>query len=117
MEYEKAIRVLKEIGWAAVAVDGFIPPAAFMEFQAYNVLVIASDIRQLDHIEAYLDRESGEIVFVTEDDHVALEAKDDDLIPEWQRETLPKIAWPARVQRVEAIAVTAANKVDRLGGA
>ncbi len=44
-------RILKEIGWAAVAVDGFIPPAAFMEFQAYNVLVIASDIRQLDHIE------------------------------------------------------------------
>ncbi len=44
-------RILKEIGWAAVAVDGFIPPSAFMEFQAYNVLVIASDIRQIDHIE------------------------------------------------------------------
>lgn len=44
-------RILEEIGWAAVAVDGFIPPAAFMEFQAYNVLVIASDIRQLEHIE------------------------------------------------------------------
>lgn len=44
-------RILKEIGWAAVAVDGFIPPSAFMEFQAYNVLVIASDIRQLKNIE------------------------------------------------------------------
>lgn len=44
-------RILKEIGWAAVAVDGFIPPSAFMEFQAYNVLVIAGDIRQLEHIE------------------------------------------------------------------
>ncbi|MGL1886487.1 MAG: aromatic amino acid hydroxylase [Reichenbachiella sp.] len=44
-------RILKKIGWAAVAVDGFIPPAAFMDFQAYNVLVIASDIRQLEHIE------------------------------------------------------------------
>lgn len=44
-------RILKDIGWAAVAVDGFIPPNAFMEFQAYNVLVIASDIRQLEHIE------------------------------------------------------------------
>lgn len=44
-------RILKDIGWAAVAVDGFIPPAAFMEFQAYNVLVIASEIRQLQHIE------------------------------------------------------------------
>ena len=44
-------RILKDIGWAAVAVDGFIPPNAFMEFQAYNVLVIASDIRQLEHIQ------------------------------------------------------------------
>ncbi len=44
-------RILEEIGWAAVAVDGFIPPAAFMEFQAYNVLVIASDIRQLENIK------------------------------------------------------------------
>lgn len=44
-------RILKEIGWAAVAVDGFIPPNAFMEFQAYHVLVIASDIRQLENIE------------------------------------------------------------------
>lgn len=44
-------RILEEIGWAAVAVDGFIPPSAFMEFQAYNVLVIASDIRQLENIE------------------------------------------------------------------
>ena len=44
-------RILKEIGWAAVAVDGFIPPNAFMEFQAYKILVIASDIRQLENIE------------------------------------------------------------------
>ncbi|WP_258103171.1 aromatic amino acid hydroxylase [Marinoscillum sp. MHG1-6] len=44
-------RILKKIGWAAIAVDGFIPPAAFMDFQAYNVLVIASDIRQMEHIE------------------------------------------------------------------
>ncbi|MCD8410269.1 aromatic amino acid hydroxylase [Tenacibaculum finnmarkense] len=44
-------RILKEIGWSAVSVDGFIPPNAFMEFQAYNVLVIASDIRTINHIE------------------------------------------------------------------
>lgn len=44
-------RILKAIGWAAVAVDGFIPPNAFMEFQAYKVLVIASDIRQLQNIQ------------------------------------------------------------------
>jgi phenylalanine-4-hydroxylase len=42
---------LAEIKWGAVTVDGFIPPAAFMEFQAYRVLVIAADIRQLEHIE------------------------------------------------------------------
>ncbi|MFA8299679.1 MAG: aromatic amino acid hydroxylase [Hyphomicrobiales bacterium] len=44
-------RILKKIGWAAVAVDGFIPPSAFMEFQAHNVLVIAADIRPIDQIE------------------------------------------------------------------
>jgi len=44
-------RILKDIGWAAVSVDGFIPPNAFMEFQAYNVLVIASDMRTINHIE------------------------------------------------------------------
>ena len=43
--------IMGEIGWGAVCVDGFIPPAAFMEFQAYKVLVIAADIRQLEHIE------------------------------------------------------------------
>ncbi|MBA2241824.1 MAG: aromatic amino acid hydroxylase [Chthoniobacterales bacterium] len=43
--------ILGRIGWGAVAVDGFIPPAAFMEFQAYKVLVIACDMRQMHHIE------------------------------------------------------------------
>jgi phenylalanine-4-hydroxylase len=42
---------LGKIGWGAVTVDGFIPPAAFMEYQAYRVLVIAADIRTLKHIE------------------------------------------------------------------
>ena len=44
-------RILKGIGWAAVAVDGFIPPGAFMEFTKYNVLVIAADIRTIEQIE------------------------------------------------------------------
>jgi phenylalanine-4-hydroxylase len=43
--------ILKTIGWGAVTVDGFIPPAAFMEFQANNVLVIAADIRPIDQVE------------------------------------------------------------------
>ena len=50
-EMEGMNRILKEIGWAAVAVDGFIPPNAFMEFQSYNVLVISSEIRTIDHIK------------------------------------------------------------------
>ena len=43
--------ILGKIGWAACTVDGFIHPQAFMEFQEYNVLVIAADIRQINHIE------------------------------------------------------------------
>src|SRR5256714_839781 len=43
--------ILAKIGWGAVAVDGFILPAVFMEFQAYKVLVIACDMRQIHHIE------------------------------------------------------------------
>lgn len=48
---EEMNNILSEIGWGAVSVDGFIPPAAFMEFQQYRVLVIAADMRQLNHIE------------------------------------------------------------------
>src|SRR3954466_10962693 len=43
--------ILGRIDWGAVAVDGFIPPAAFMEFQAYKALVIACDMRQIHLIE------------------------------------------------------------------
>ena len=42
--------MLKKFGWGAVPVSGFIPPAAFMEFQSLGVLPIASDMRSLDHI-------------------------------------------------------------------
>jgi phenylalanine-4-hydroxylase len=48
---EEMNEILGKIGWGGVAVDGFIPPAAFMEFQAYRVLVIACDMRQVNHIE------------------------------------------------------------------
>ena len=41
---------LKEFGWVALPVSGFIPPAAFMELQALGVLPIASDMRTLDHL-------------------------------------------------------------------
>src|SRR5258707_3524394 len=48
---EEMNEILGKIGWGAVAVDGFIPPAAFMEFQAYKGLVIACAMRQIHHIE------------------------------------------------------------------
>lgn len=41
---------LSEFGWGAVCVDGFIPPAAFQEFQALGILPIAADIRTHHHL-------------------------------------------------------------------
>ncbi len=41
---------LQKFGWRAVAVSGFIPPAAFMELQAAGFLPIACDMRTLDHL-------------------------------------------------------------------
>jgi phenylalanine-4-hydroxylase len=41
---------LARLGWRAVVVDGFIPPAIFMEFQALKVLVIALQMRDVGHI-------------------------------------------------------------------
>ncbi len=41
---------LAEIGWSAVAVRGFIPPAVFTELQSLRVLAIAADIRTHEHV-------------------------------------------------------------------
>ncbi len=41
---------LNQLGWQAVAVDGFLPPAIFMEFQARKVLAIALNIRSFKHM-------------------------------------------------------------------
>lgn len=41
---------LAEFGWGAICVTGFIPPAAFLEFQARSLLPIAADMRTLEHI-------------------------------------------------------------------
>ncbi len=43
-------RVLAEFGWGAAAVEGFIPPIIFLEFQARRVLPIAVDIRRFAHL-------------------------------------------------------------------
>ncbi len=42
---------LEPLGWCAVGVRGFIPPAVFTELQSLGVLAIAADIRSHEHIE------------------------------------------------------------------
>jgi phenylalanine-4-hydroxylase len=41
---------LSKIGWRAVVVDGFVPPAAFMEFQEHKILVISAEIRNYKNV-------------------------------------------------------------------
>lgn len=41
---------LAALGWSAVAVRGFLPPAVFTELQTLGVLAIACDIRGKDHL-------------------------------------------------------------------
>lgn len=41
---------LKEFGWGAIGVSGFIPPAAFLDFQARGIMPIAMDMRTLEHV-------------------------------------------------------------------
>jgi phenylalanine-4-hydroxylase len=43
-------RCLREFGWGAVCVDGFIPPRAFQEFQSLGILPIAAEIRRVEHL-------------------------------------------------------------------
>ncbi len=47
---DRICKKLRDFGWSAVPVSGFIPPAAFMEMQSLGILPIASDMRSLDHI-------------------------------------------------------------------
>jgi phenylalanine-4-hydroxylase len=49
-EISKISAKLEKFGWRALAVSGFIPPAAFMEMQSLGVLPIACDMRTLDHL-------------------------------------------------------------------
>lgn len=41
---------LQQLGWGAVPVCGFIPPAAFLDFQARKILPIAFDMRSVEHL-------------------------------------------------------------------
>lgn len=41
---------LHDLGWIALPVSGFIPPAAFMELQSLGVLPIATEMRSFEHL-------------------------------------------------------------------
>ena len=43
-------QALRKLGWRAVAINGFIPPAIFLEFQSLRILAIACDIRKLENL-------------------------------------------------------------------
>jgi phenylalanine-4-hydroxylase len=47
---EEMDQCLRQFGWQAVAVSGFIPPAVFMEFLSLGVLPIACDMRKIENI-------------------------------------------------------------------
>lgn len=41
---------LRKMGWRAVAINGFIPPSIFLEFQSLRILAIACDMRKLENL-------------------------------------------------------------------
>jgi len=43
-------RALREFGWGAVGVSGFIPPSAFLDLQSRGIMPIAMDMRTLEHV-------------------------------------------------------------------
>lgn len=47
---EEMDHCLSQFGWGAVPVIGFIPPSAFLEFQALGILPIACDMRTINHV-------------------------------------------------------------------
>ena len=42
---------LQKLSWGAIPVSGFIPPAAFLEFQALGILAIACEMRGIENLE------------------------------------------------------------------
>ena len=41
---------LQKMGWRAVAINGFIPPSIFLEFQSLKILPIACDMRKIENL-------------------------------------------------------------------
>ena len=71
---EEINNCLEKLGWHAVVVDGFLPPAIFMEFQAHRVLPIAVDMRSIDHMlytpaPDIVHESAGHIPFIVDVDY------------------------------------------------
>ncbi len=90
---------LEQIGWKALGVDGFIPPAVFMEFQSLRILVIAMSMRTIDQLmytpaPDILHESAGHASFLVDVDYAeflqqfgtigmkALSSKDDEAVYE-----------------------------------
>ncbi len=43
-------QALSKLGWRAVAINGFIPPAVFLELQSLKILAIACDMRKIENL-------------------------------------------------------------------
>lgn len=41
---------LQKLGWRAVIVNGFIPPAIFMEFQEHKIFPVSAEMRSVHHL-------------------------------------------------------------------
>ena len=67
-----------------------------------KVIVDALDMLN-ENTEAFLDRESGEVIYITEDDRFELESDDPDSVPDWQREHLAKIREVVETDRAVAL--------------
>ena len=65
---------LAKLGWRAVTVNGFIPPAIFMEFQARKILPIAIEMRPVEQLlytpaPDFLHESTGHAPFLVDTDY------------------------------------------------
>ena len=65
---------LAKLGWRAVTVNGFIPPAIFMEFQARKILPIAIEMRPAEQLlytpaPDFLHESTGHAPFLVDTDY------------------------------------------------
>ena len=98
---EEMNQCLARLGWRAVVVDGFIPPAIFMEFQALKVLVIALDMRSVEHIfytpaPDILHESAGHAPFIVDIDYA-------EFLQSFGEVGMKAIATRADLQQYEAI--------------